>query len=110
MTDTPPPGGLLAHLAQISGVTPDTERARRAADLIDRARQALRYHDGHPNGAWSIGEQVAVALILNNHDALDRLDYTTAQAAERVAGDMFYPPVDLNGWLDSIRAQLTAED
>lgn len=72
-------------------------------DIAIRARSARRNHGGHPNGAWSTGEQLAVALVLRDQEHLDLMGYTTQEAAHRVYAGMIAPPSDFNGWLDSVR-------
>lgn len=110
MSDSPQqPSGLLAHLAALAGADPDTEPATLAADLLERARWARAHNGGHPNGAWSTGEQLGVALVLKDREHLAGLGYTPTEAARRVADGMYFPPADFTGWLDGIRAQLGAE-
>lgn len=51
--------------------------------LLDKARAAQRGGDA----AWSVqstGEKLAVALILNRADWLAAMDYTIAEAIERL--------------------------
>jgi hypothetical protein len=60
----------------------------------------------HPSRAWSTGEQPAVALILRDRGHLAEMGYTAQQAAQRVVDGMPLAPADLNGWLESIRAEL----
>jgi hypothetical protein len=101
------PTDLRAQLGDLAGADPDTEPAEVAADILRRARWALAHNDGHPNGAWSTGEQLGVALALNDTEYLAAMGYTTQEAAERVAGGMYFPPADFDAWLAGIRAQLT---
>lgn len=79
---------------------------RFANDVLARCRWALAHNNGHPNGAWSTGEQLAVALVLRDHRHLAAMDYTVKDAAERVAGGMWSPPRDMNQWLAAIRIAL----
>jgi hypothetical protein len=74
------------------------------ADIVRRCRWAVDKNHGHPNGAWSTGEQLAVALVLSDTDHLKSMDYTVPEAMERVAGGMLEPPRDFTKWLMSIRA------
>jgi hypothetical protein len=106
MTDSPP--DLKAVLAQMAGADPDTEQANLAEDTLRRARWAKAHNDGHPNGAWSTGEQLAVALVLDDTEHLSAMDYTPAEAARRVTDGMFFPPVDVDAWFAGLRAQLAA--
>jgi hypothetical protein len=111
MTDSPqqPTSGLLAHLATLAGADPETEPAQAAADILRRTRSAIAHHGGHPNGAWSMREQLAVALVLKDREHLAAMGYTPTEAARAVADGMYFPPADFTGWLDGIRAQLGAE-
>lgn len=99
---------LRARLAARAGIDPDTEPVEVAADVLRRARWAQAHNEGHPNWLWSTGEQLAVALVLDDHAHLEAMDYTAAEAAERVAGGMFYPPADMGAWLAGIRSHLVA--
>lgn len=74
------------------------------ADTIRRSRIARER--GSINGAWSTGEQLAVALVLKDKAHLERMDYTPQEAAQRVYGGMIIPPRDFNAWLADIRASL----
>jgi len=112
MTSVPEPqpgGGLLAHLAQMGGVTAESERAQLAADILGRARSARKHHDGHPNGAWSEGEKAAVALLLDDREWLTAEGYTLETAARRVTDGMYFPPDDFPAWLAGLRAQLDTD-
>ena len=73
------------------------------ADLERRCRWALTHNNGHPNGAWSTGERLAVALVLRDREHLAAMDYTVREAAQRVAGGMADPPQDFAGWLAALR-------
>lgn len=81
-----------------------TEAETVATDVARRCRWAVDHNDGHPNGAWSTGEQLAVALVLADTDHLTSMDYTTEQAMERVAGGMLEPPRNFAKWITNIRA------
>ena len=50
--------------------------------ILDKSRAA---RDGH-FGVLSTGEKLAAALVLNQHDWLAKMDYTMAEAIERVGG------------------------
>lgn len=76
-------------------------------DILWRCRWAQAHNDGHPSGAWSTGEQLAVALVLRDHQHLSAMDYTVPEAIRRVCGGMFFPPEDFEAWLGSIRAALS---
>ncbi len=77
-----------------------------AEDVLRRCRWAQANNDGHPSGAWSTGEQLAVALVLRDREHLAAMDYTPTQAAQRVLGGMYNPPADFNAWLTGIRTAL----
>jgi hypothetical protein len=103
------PTDIRSRLAAIAGADPATEAADLAADILRRARWAAAHNDGHPNGAWSTGEQLAVAFVLDDREHLAAMDYTPEQAARRVADGMYFPPADFTGWLNGIRDRLGAE-
>lgn len=50
------------------------------AQILDKSRAA---RDGH-FGVLSTGEKLAAALVLNKPDLLAKMDYTLAEAVERV--------------------------
>lgn len=77
-----------------------------ATDVLRRCIWALAHNDGHPSGAWSTGERLAVALVLRAHEHLAAMDYTPTEAARRVLGGMFNPPGDFTSWLSAIRDAL----
>lgn len=81
---------------------------RFADDILSRCRWALRHNDGHPSGAWSTGEQLAVALVLRDGAHLDLLGYSVPGAARRVYENMLFPPAAMGAWIESIRVRLAA--
>lgn len=60
-------------------------------DIVQRSLIALTNHGGHPSGAWSTGEQLAVALVLDDYTHLRAMGYTIVEALQRVAGGMADP-------------------
>lgn len=107
-TEPSPPPVSARHLqmATLAGVDPDTEPATVAADILGRARSAIANHGGHPYGGWSMREQLAVALVLDDRDHLADMGYTRAQAEQAVADGMYFPPADMTGFLAGITTQL----
>jgi len=81
-------------------------RDKFAIDIAHHCRWALDHNDGHPLGAWSTGERLAVALVLWDYDHLKAMDYTPTEAAQQVTGGMLRPPADFVDWLNTIRAAL----
>lgn len=81
-------------------------------EITDRCRWARNHNNGHPSGAWSTGEQLAVALVLRDKEYLSAMGYDTEQAAEHVCDDAQLSAIELTGWLNDIRAALdrTATD
>jgi hypothetical protein len=77
-----------------------------AAGLIARCRWARDHNDGHPNGAWSTGEQLAVALVLRNRAYLDAAGWTPTEVAQRLVGEGLASPEGFPAWLDAIRTQV----
>ncbi len=54
--------------------------------LLGKARDA----EAGGDGAWSVqstGEKLAVALVLNRFDWLQKMDYTMAEALDRVGAE-----------------------
>ena len=82
-----------------------------AADVADRSMWALRHNGGRTNGAWSTGEQLAVALVLRDEEHLNAMQYTVAEAIQRVRDGMSNPPstVRFGLWLGRIRAAIGFE-
>jgi hypothetical protein len=78
-----------------------------AQDVLRRCRWAQINNHGHPSGVWSTGEQLAVALVLHDHEHLEAMDYTPTEAAQRVLDGMLDPPADVNAWLAAIRVELS---
>lgn len=79
-----------------------------ADDILGRCRWAARHNGGRPSGAWSTGEQLAVALVLKDRAHLDAMGYTVQEAYQRVYGGMISPPApeEFGAWFESIRAKL----
>jgi hypothetical protein len=104
------PGPNVEHPGRLKDRPPMSAKLDRfATDVLHRCRWALAHTDGHPLGAWSTGEQLAVALVLRDRQHLAAMDYTPQQAAERVAGGMWNPPADMNEWLAAIRIALARD-
>ncbi|MEU9837329.1 hypothetical protein AB0D67_37830 [Streptosporangium sp. NPDC048047] len=84
---------------------------RFAEDILGRCRWAKRHNDGRPSGAWSTGEQLAVALVLRDRAHLDGMGYTVQEAYQRVYGGMISPPPydEFGAWFNSIRGRLADE-
>jgi hypothetical protein len=77
-----------------------------AADIARRCRRVAEVHDGRVSGAWSMREQLAVALVLRDRAHLQGMDFTPQEAAQTVRDGMVNPPADMNAWLDAIRGEL----
>lgn len=76
-------------------------------DLIRRCRNAIEQHDGRPNGAWSTGEKLAVALVLDDTDYIQAMGYTALEAAGRVQSGMPEPvPVDICAYLREVQSEI----
>lgn len=80
-----------------------------AEDVLARCRWARAHNDGHPRGVWSTGEQLAVALVLRDHEHLTAMGYTSTQAAQRVIGDTGMPAEQIPAWLAAIRGALDTQ-
>jgi hypothetical protein len=81
---------------------------RFAEDILMRCRIARTGYGGHPNGAWSTGEQLAVALVLRDWGHLTDMDYTEVQAMQRISGDIGGSLENVLTWINAIRAELEA--
>jgi Family of unknown function (DUF6225) len=83
-----------------------------ANDITEKARWARDRFNGHPAPAWSTGERLAVALVLDNDAALIAEGYTRQEAAKRISGDLsFYGyTADVGTWLSQIKATLATAD
>jgi hypothetical protein len=86
-----------------------------AKDIAARARWAMNCNDGWPKAAWSTGERLAVALVLDNRAAIETEGFTREQALSRLAGDVeFYATGALSGgspaaaeaWIERVRETL----
>ena len=84
-------------------------------DIAARARWAMNCNDNWPKAAWSTGERLAVALVLDNPAAIETEGFTREQALGRIAGDVeFYATGALSGgsaaaaeaWIEEVRAAL----
>jgi hypothetical protein len=110
--DAAPPAAATGegpHLSAVPGPAARGEGPQLdefAEETASRCRWALNHNDGHPKGAWSTGEQLAVALVLHDLPHLAAMGYTVPEAAQRVHDGMMYPPADMNAWLRAIRAEI----
>jgi hypothetical protein len=71
-------------------------------NVINRARWA-RSHGGHPDPAWPLGEQLAVALVLGDDEFLQAAGCTRQQAIRRLDWDI---TGDAEAWIADVRAIL----
>ena len=79
-----------------------------AEDITRRARWAIDHNDGHPKPAWSTGEKLAVALVLDDRAYLAAEGCTRAQALTRLAGDI--GGTNVGAWLAYVRGTLEEDD
>ena len=77
-----------------------------ARDIAAKARWALIHNDGWPKAAWSTGERLAVALVLDDPAALEAEDCTRDEAVRRLAGDIFGSTADAEAWIEEVRGAL----
>ena len=73
-------------------------------DVIWRARWARDHNDGHPKPAWSTGEKLAVALVLDDQEFFAASAYTAQDAILRVTGDTGV--TEINAWLVAVRGRV----
>lgn len=75
-----------------------------ASDIINRCRIAIQSYEGRPNPAWSTGEKILCALILNDTETLKKEGYTIVEALDRLKGDLVFAgrgsyEIDVVEWL-----------
>lgn len=80
------------------------------ADIVARCQSAVRNHGGHPNRAWSHGEQMIVALVLGDDAFLVDVGTTVDLARQRLHGDLCWlsggrawSADELNEWITNTR-------
>ena len=71
-------------------------------NVLNRARWA-RSHGGHPDPTWPLGEQLAVALVLDDDEFLQAAGCTRQQAIRRLDWDI---TDDAEAWIADVRAIL----
>jgi hypothetical protein len=70
-------------------LTPEERRALVQKGLIERITTMAKSVKGHRTWpAWSTGEVLIVAIVLNDHEMLTQEGYTIAQAYDRVDLDV----------------------
>jgi hypothetical protein len=80
--------------------------ARFTTNVINRARW-IRSHGGHPDPAWPLGEQLAVALVLDDDEFLQAAGCTRQQAIKRLDWDLTGDATgDAEAWIADVRAIL----
>lgn len=77
-----------------------------ARDIAARARWALIHNDGWPKPAWSAGERLAVALVLDDPAAIEAEDCTRREALMRLAGDIGGSVTDAEAWIERVQGKL----
>jgi len=70
--------------------------------VLDRARWARR-HGGHPDPTWPLGEQLAVALVLDDDEFLQAAGCTRQEAIRRLDWDI---TDGAEAWITDVRAIL----
>ena len=65
--------------------------------------QGGRSHGGHPDPTWPLGEQLAVALVLDDDEFLQAAGCTRQQAIRRLDWDI---TDDAEAWIADVRAIL----
>lgn len=87
-----------------------------AKDIAAKARWARKHSGGFPNPAWSTGERLAVALVLDYPAATEEEEgFTREQALIRLAGDLGFfatgtlraaSAADTEAWIEQVRGAL----
>ncbi|ADD45883.1 hypothetical protein [Stackebrandtia nassauensis] len=82
--------------------------SRFGSDILGKCCWARDYNDGHPNPAWSTGEKLAVALVLDDKEFLNAEDYTIPEAKQRVFSGSWEwrDKAHFDDWLVQLRALL----
>lgn len=75
------------------------------ARAVDRSREASG-QGGQPNAAWSMGEKLLNALVLDRLDQLETLDYSEAEAIDRLRFDFGVTLAEYPTVLERIRSHL----
>lgn len=68
-----------------------------------------RWVNSHPGDrwpAWSTGEVLAVALVLDTPSLIEAECFTVEQALSRLAGDIAGSAADAERWVEEVRAAL----
>lgn len=73
-------------------------------EVTARARWMREHNHGQPNPAWSTGENLAVALVLDDPVLLTAEGYTREQAARWLADDLGIAAVET--WAHNVRTAL----
>lgn len=74
--------------------------------VAEHCRWAREHNGGTPSSAWSVDEQLAVALVLQDRAQLDAMGYTLEQATDRVCDLARLSPFQFTGWLNDVRGEL----
>ncbi|MEV0382360.1 hypothetical protein [Nonomuraea sp. NPDC050643] len=77
-------------------------------DILRRSQWAQKHNDGHPNPAWSTGEQLAVAWVLKDKAHFEATGWKPVEAARRILDDMAAPPAAFGAWIETLRGRLAA--
>jgi hypothetical protein len=79
-----------------------------AAVVARLARWSRACNNGHANPAWSTGEKLAVALVLDDGDTFAAEEYTPQEAAARIGGELEYYGYrgSVGEWIADIREAL----
>ena len=78
--------------------------------MVSRCRSAVQNHAGRPSPAWSHGEQMIVALVLDDEAFLTDVGTTADAARQRLHGDLSWhqrrpwSADELNRWIADARA------
>ena len=85
-----------------------TSAERYATDWLDKARTAGFCTDrNEPWPPWSMGQVLAVAVLLQDMRKLADLDYTEVDALERLRYDIELPDLNTTAqWFADLRARL----
>lgn len=77
-----------------------------AEDIAARARWATAHNGGKPKPAWSTGERLAVALVLDDVTTIEAEGFTVEQALRRLAGDIGGSTADAEAWIAEVQGAL----
>lgn len=104
------PGAPAAPVVLVDPAAPAVDQRppaqRHAERVTELCLWALEHNDGRPNAAWSDGQRLAVALVLDDEAYLREAGWSRTDAVAWVVGGMQIPPGHYAEWVIEIRSRL----